>query len=125
MLEQIGASEVPTLRVYNKSDRTEPSGELERSGSAKISVSARTGQGVPALVEAIRAEVVGSPVVGQLRLEPAQSRIRAKLFDWKAVRREEVDAAGCWTMEVELSARRWRELTEMEGLSRDRVSQKA
>jgi GTP-binding protein HflX len=125
VLEQIGASEVPTLRVYNKSDRTEPPGELEPSGSAKISVSARTGQGLPALVEAIRAEVVGSPVVGQLRLEPAQSRIRAKLFDWKAVRREEVDAAGCWTMEVELSARRWRELTELEGLSRDRVSQKA
>jgi hypothetical protein len=77
------------------------------------------------LLEAIREQVVGAPVAGRLRLEPAQSRIRAQLFDWDAVRSEEVDASGCLTLEVELSARRWRELSEKEGLSRDCILRKA
>ena len=125
VLEQIGASEVPTIRVYNKIDQVGNEMELGPVETAKIAVSARTGEGLPGLISAIRAQVVGSPVVGRLELGPEQSRIRAKLFDWKAVRSEKVDAAGRWTLEVELSARRWRELRELEGLSRDRISQKA
>jgi hypothetical protein len=76
-------------------------------------------------MHAIRAEVVGKPVAGQLRLEPAQNRIRAQLFDWNAVKSEEIDALGRFTLEVELSARRWRELSEKEGLSRESISQNA
>jgi GTP-binding protein HflX len=125
VLDQIGASEVPTLRVYNKIDQAEGFGELEGADTHKVCVSARTGVGLVRLKKAIRAEVVGVPVAGQLKLGPGQSRIRAKLFDWEAVRSEQVDSCGCWTLEVELSARRWRELREMEGLSRDSISQKA
>jgi hypothetical protein len=47
------------------------------------------------------------------------------LFDWDAVRSEEVDSLGRFTLEVELSARRWRELSEKEGLSRDSILRKA
>ncbi|MND08390.1 hypothetical protein D3C83_309670 [compost metagenome] len=64
-------------------------------------------------------------MAGQLRLEPAQNRIRAQLFDWNAVKSEQIDAQGRFMLEVELSARRWRELSEKEGLSRDCISQKA
>lgn len=112
VLEEIGASDVPTIRVYNKTDKTinGEQAELGASRNAKILVSARTGAGLEGLKKAIRGEVYGSPVVGRLRLGPEQSRIRAKLFDWHAVRRERVDAAGGWDIEVELSARRWREL---------------
>jgi GTP-binding protein HflX len=125
VLAQIGASEVPMLRVYNKCDNLADSAELAAPDSAKISVSARTGAGLDRLLEAIRAQAVGMPVAGQLRLEPAQSRIRAQLFDWDAVRSEEVDSLGRFTLEVELSARRWRELSEKEGLSRDSILRKA
>ena len=58
-------------------------------------------------------------------MEPAQSRIRAQLFDWDAVKSEKIDSHGRFTLEVELSARRWRELSEKEGISRDCISQKA
>jgi GTP-binding protein HflX len=111
--------------VYNKCDNLADSAELAAPDSAKISVSARTGAGLDRLLEAIRAQAVGMPVAGQLRLEPAQSRIRAQLFDWDAVRSEEVDSLGRFTLEVELSARRWRELSEKEGLSRDSILRKA
>jgi len=125
VLEQIGASNVPTLEVYNKADRVLELAEAETGVGSKLCVSARTGTGIEGLLHAIRAQVVGAPVAGQLRLEPAQSRIRAQLFDWNAVKSEQVDSCGRFTLEIELSARRWRELSEKEGLSRDCISQKA
>jgi hypothetical protein len=50
-------------------------------------------------------------------LQPEQSRLRAKLFAWRAVRRETVDAAGVSTLEVELTAERWQQLRATESLS--------
>jgi GTP-binding protein HflX len=127
VLEEIGASEVDTIRVYNKIDRAEEGvrRELTAARGAKLAVSAVTGDGLRALIRAIRTHVVGRPVAGQLELGPEQSRIRAKLFNWHAVRHEEFNATGGWTIDVELSARRWRELYELEGITSDNVRQKA
>jgi GTP-binding protein HflX len=125
VLEQIGASDVPTLEVYNKVDRVQEQMEPGAFVGAKLCVSARTGAGIEGLMHAIRAQAVGAPIAGSLRLEPAQNRIRAQLFDWDAVKSEQVDSCGRFTLEIELSARRWRELSEKEGLSRDCISQKA
>jgi GTP-binding protein HflX len=116
---------VPTLEVYNKVDRVQEQREPEAFVGAKLCVSARTGAGIEGLMHAIRAQAVGAPIAGSLRLEPAQNRIRAQLFDWDAVKSEQVDSCGRFTLEIELSARRWRELSEKEGLSRDCISQKA
>jgi GTP-binding protein HflX len=125
VLEQIGAADVPTLEVYNKADRLPASAAEEQGAGSKLCVSARTGAGIEPLLHAIRAQVVGAPVAGRLLLEPAQSRIRAQLFDWDAVKSEQVDSRGRFSLEIELSARRWRELSEKEGLSRDCISRKA
>jgi GTP-binding protein HflX len=127
VLEEIGASDVDTIRVYNKSDRARDGmqRELGCAQGAKLSVSAVTGEGLPALVREIRARVIGRPVSGQVDLGPEQSRLRAKLFDWHAVLREELNASGGWTIDVELSARRWHELCRSEGLSSGNVRQKA
>ena len=123
VLEQIGASDVDCIRVYNKLDRA---GERERrelaaAESAKVGVSARTGEGLETLTDMIRTRLNGRPVRGQLKLGPEHSRARAKLFDWQAVRHEAPDAAGGWTIDVELTARRWRELCRREGFSADDV----
>jgi hypothetical protein len=40
------------------------------------------------------------------------------------VRHEEFNASGGWTIDVELSARRWREL-RLEGISSQNIQQKA
>jgi GTP-binding protein HflX len=125
VLAEIGAADLPMLEVYNKSDQVAESAEPQGPKGAKLLVSARTGFGIERLIRAIRAQAVGVPIAGQLRLEPGQSRIRAQLFDWEAVRSESVDSSGRLTLEIELSARRWRELSEKEGLSRDCFSQKA
>ncbi|HEU4616392.1 MAG TPA: ribosome rescue GTPase HflX [Gammaproteobacteria bacterium] len=124
VLEQIGAGEVPRLEVYNKIDRVCDAVDAGlRKETGKISVSAVTGEGLERLLEAIRSATLGDRVAGRLRLGPEHSRARAKLFDWRAVRGETPDPAGGWTLDVELTARRWRELARHEGLPQDALTQ--
>jgi GTP-binding protein HflX len=111
VLEEVGAAEVPCLRVYNKIDKAAGGGLEPGAGDdARYIVSAVTGAGLNALREAIGARFRGTRYAGQLTLGPAESRLRAKLFDWHAVRGETIDADGVCTLEVELTAQRWREL---------------
>lgn len=126
VLEQIGAAEVPALRVYNKVDKApaEFVRELEGVESTKHCVSAVTGEGLPELLAAVRERVSGRHVTGELRLRPEQSRLRAKLFDWHAVRGETVEPDGSMTLAVDLTAERWRQLREVEGLPADSIRQK-
>lgn len=126
VLEEVGASEVPTIRVYNKLDRVPDARqrELASAGRAQHWVSARTGDGIEGLKDTIRRRVVGPAVTGRLKLGPEHSRIRAKLFDWHAIRHEQADESGGWTIDVELTTGRWQELCESEGLSDFMVRQK-
>jgi len=127
VLTEIGAGEVPRVQVYNKVDRAPDDSfrDLRNRSESDVSVSALTGEGLDRLREAIRRHAFGDRVSGRVRLGPQQSRIRAKLFDWQAVRAEELDSAGGWTLTVELTARRWDELCRREGLSGADVSRKA
>jgi len=126
VLEQIGAAEVPSLRVYNKVDRAPHDFVREFDGAeiTKRCVSAITGEGLTALKDAIRERVAGERVAGELHLRPEQSRLRARLFDWHVVRAETVEDDGGYTLAVDLPAQRWRQLREEEGLSADSIRQK-
>jgi GTP-binding protein HflX len=126
VLEGIGAAEVPTLRVYNKVDRAPADFVREIDGAAtpKLSVSAVTGEGIAALKDAVRARVAGARVAGEIRLRPDQSRLRARLFDWHAVRGETAEEDGGYTLAVDLPAQRWQQLRDEEGLSADSIRQK-
>jgi len=126
VLADIGAAEVPTLRVYNKVDKAPAdfTPEADASEQGKVCVSAVAGTGIPALRDAVRARLAGVRRVAQLTLGPEQSRLRARLFDWHAVRSETVDAQGVSTLEVELTARRWQELRLSLGLAADSIREK-
>ena len=119
VLEEIGAGQVPRLDVYNKIDCMDAALSRELNGGARdrISVSAVTGEGLPALAALIRDRALGGLVARELRLGPAQSRLRAQLFGWRAVRRERSEQDGGWTLQIELTRRRWQELCRHEGLS--------
>ncbi len=124
VLEDIGAAEVPRLEVYNKTDLAQQGLAANRAAEQCL-VSAATGAGLAELKEAIRRRLNGARVVGRLTLGPDQSRLRAKLFGWHAVRSESVDAAGVSTLEVELTAQRWRELRSQENLAAAPISREA
>ena len=91
VLEEIGAAEVPTLRVYNKVDRAPPDfvREFDSAGITKHCVSAVTGEGLAALKDAIRARVAGVRVAGELRLAAgAESLARAVVRLARRARRD-------------------------------------
>ena len=121
VLEGIGAADVPCLQVYNKIDKVPAVAERSLNGSkqAKVWVSAATSEGLIELTEAIRSRCLGPSVSGRLELGPEQSRLRARLFDLQAVRKECAHESGGWTLDVELTANRWDELRTQEGLPDD------
>ena len=83
-----------------------------------------TGEGLAELRGGIRARVSGERVVGELHLGPQQSRLRAKLFEWHAVRSESNAPDGGWNLAVELPAQRWQQLRDQEGLAGDSIRRK-
>jgi GTP-binding protein HflX len=117
VLREVGADQIPRLDVYNKIDRlpADQAPPFAADGN-RIFVSAVAGTGLDPLVARVAQMVVGSTVARRVTLSPRQSRLRARLFDSRAVRGEHVEPDGGWTLDLELSQRRWAELCAEEGL---------
>lgn len=104
VLEEIGAAELPQLRVYNKVDlldNTEP--HIDRDDAGKpmaVWLSAQTGVGCELLEEAI-SELLGKEVVnGRLVLTTQQGRLRAMLYAQQAVVAEEFRDDGASLLQI-------------------------
>jgi len=106
VLREIGAAEVPQLRVFNKIDRSGDAPRLERDAEGQVQavwLSAASGAGLDLLQLALRERLRGASVHGWLCLPPAASRLRARLFNLGAVVAEETGPAGEWLIEVRTS----------------------
>ena len=108
VLEEIGADEVPTLKVYNKLDLLDDTGARidrdEEGRPVRVWVSAYTGQGLDLLHEAV-AELLGDEIVHAIiSLRHEQSRLRASLFEEKAVLSEHYNDQGQCVVEVRLQS---------------------
>lgn len=121
VLEEIDAAQVPCLLVYNKIDllaEREPVLERDQSGKpVRIWLSARTGAGMPLLLQAI-SELLGQDVVErQIELRPDQGRLRARLYARGAVHGEEVNSDGLVSLAIRLPRNDLDRLLEDEGLA--------
>ncbi len=92
VLKEIGAGDLPQLKVYNKVDLlrdVEPRIDRDDTGQpVAVWLSALTGEGVGYVYQAI-AELVGHDMVrATLLLPPSQSRLRAKLYQCNAIQHE-------------------------------------
>jgi GTPase len=98
VLQEIGALELPCLRVYNKIDtRSELSPRIVRDEMGKpieVWLSARTGVGIELLQEALRELLPKQMIYCQVSLAPDQGRLRAALYSLGAVISEHVDDTG-------------------------------
>lgn len=106
VLTEIGADEVPCLRVCNKIDLLDeriPTIERDQSGKPiRVWVSAHTGEGLDLLLSAI-SELLGHDVVERsLQLSPEHGRLRARLYAKGAVRHENVDDSGVISLDIRL-----------------------
>jgi GTP-binding protein HflX len=108
VLQEIGAAEIPQIRVYNKVDLSgiEPRIEYSATGQVeRVWVSALTGAGLDLLAEALSAHFQGRQVHGWLHLPPEAGRTRSSLYDVGQVLSEQVDEQGSWWLEICMSQR--------------------
>ncbi|AHF03737.1 GTPase HflX [Marichromatium purpuratum 984] len=102
VLEEIGCSEIPRLEVFNKIDRLEEGApRLERDAEGvpvRVWISAREGEGIELLLQAIAERVGGQRVECRVRLEPADGRVRALLFAHAQILADTPLESGGWEM---------------------------
>ncbi len=124
VLKELGAENVPQVRVYNKIDVLDrlPRKTTNRDGEGRaVWLSAVTGEGIPMLLDAIVARLGRKTVHGFLHLGPAQGRQRAKLFELGAVLTEEGAEDGGWTLELKMAERDLRRFLKREDLAQELI----
>jgi GTP-binding protein HflX len=117
VLKQLGADKVPQIRVYNKIDKLDRTARVtnNRAGEGRAAwLSATTGDGIPLLLDAIGERLRRKTVHGLIRLEAAQGRQRAKLFDIGAVINEEACENGGWNIELKMAEKDLRRFLKRE-----------
>jgi GTP-binding protein HflX len=105
VLSEIDGSAIPQILVFNKIDVTgeEPRVERDEQGNvARVWLSARSGAGIDALLEALAERYQRSAHVLHMELPPSAGRLRAALYERLNVRRESPLKAGGWSIDVAL-----------------------
>jgi GTP-binding protein HflX len=109
VLCEIGADQVPRLKIFNKLDLLEDAAsriERDEYGKAlKVWLSAATGEGLNLLDQAIFERLSGGIQKHVLHLAPTQAGLRARLFGIAKVLKDAPDEAGGWIMEIEIAAK--------------------
>ena len=109
VLEEIKASDVPQLLIYNKIDLIEEGPRVDRDADGqptRVWVSSLTGEGIPELIEALSQRLSQDVVEPWLKLNPAEGQLRSALFDLDAVLEEEVKDDGMIYMHVRIEEHR-------------------
>jgi GTP-binding protein HflX len=106
VLQEIGASEVPVLEVYNKIDMLDgQEARIDRDDEGRpwrVWVSAVTGEGSELLYQAVSERLSDDIFHQTLNLPASAGQLRAQLYALNAVLRESVDASGQMQVEVRL-----------------------
>ena len=124
VLKQLEADHVPQIRVYNKIDKLDrkPRMTSNRQGKERaVWLSATTGEGLAMLTDAIVNRLRQKTTQCVIRLEAAQGRQRAKLFELGAVLSEEVLDEGGWMLELRMAERDLRRFLKCENLAENQL----
>jgi len=120
VLVQISADEIPCIHIMNKVDLTgvKPRMDYADDGSVKrIWLSAESGEGLELLKQTLIDLFREQMVEGKLSLLPADARLRAKLFDIGAIRKETIDEQGRFLLQINISRRDLNQLESREQIS--------
>jgi GTP-binding protein HflX len=118
ILDEIGAGEIPRIRVFNKIDLLDLTPRVEhcsRGRARAVWVSAATGIGMDHLREAIATHFHKDAVHGWVRLSPDAGRLRARLFNIGAVAEEKLELNGDWSIKLRVSRKNLQQLCQQEG----------
>jgi GTP-binding protein HflX len=114
VLQQIGADDVPRIEVYNKIDLLDDGqARIDRDARGvghRVWLSAHSGAGTDLLIGEIGMRFADELVSGLLAIGPTDGRLRAALYELRAVVREYHDSAGGSELEVALKRRDYQRL---------------
>jgi len=113
VLTEIGAESLPQLRVFNKLDLLEQSPRmvLDDDGlPVAVYLSARQGQGLDLLAEALRLRLQVDQFEGEVVLAPSEGKLRAALFKLGAIESEMFQEDGSSLLSIKLPLRDWERL---------------
>jgi len=105
VLESIGTDQIPVIRVYNKIDRNGQDVTLHRDETGmpvSVSISARTGEGIESLREAISDRLASERINRWIELRGKDARLRAHLFELGVVTEERIAENGSWMLHVDI-----------------------
>ncbi|MDX5434157.1 MAG: GTPase HflX [Halomonas sp.] len=108
VLDEIGALDVPMLKVMNKIDLLDSAPRIERDGQGRPEVvwlSAREGRGLELLEQALSECLAEDVIAFGMLLSPQQGRLRAGLHELGAVCEERYEEGGQVHLEVRLPRR--------------------
>ena len=105
VLQEIGALDKPILRICNKIDLLSAEEKDTLRGGEAIPISAKTGEGVEALLRVVDRSLPLDPVEKvQLRFSPREGKDLAWVYEFgRVLRREEQDGFICVEAELPLS----------------------
>jgi len=105
VLEEIGASPIPQILVYNKIDRLESAPRIDRDAdgrAAAVWISAERQLGLDLLKEAVAERLSRLARQARVKVPASAGALRSRLYAARAVRAERTDADGSIELSVEL-----------------------
>ena len=105
VLEEIGASAIPQLVVYNKIDRLSSAPRIDRDAEGRavaVWISAEKAVGLDLLREAVAERLARFARRALLRVAPSAGALRSRLYAARAVRAESAGSDGSLELAVEL-----------------------
>lgn len=118
VLIEIGAGDVPVVKVINKADLADRAVGVEHDASGAVSavvVSALAGEGLEGLKEVAKAQLSQGRIQRDITVPLTGQRLRAKLFDLGAVRSERIQPDGGSVLSIELDQRDVQRLMRLGG----------
>ncbi len=118
VLDQIGASGIPQIEIYNKVDLSEGDvAHVERGEDGlvrRVWISAKDDAGVDLLLDAIAEFFHQGHVRHTIHLKPEDGRLRSRLYQVANILTEEILEQGGWKIEVEMPSREYERLASKE-----------
>ena len=104
ILEELGLSSIPQIKVYNKCDKIEPNlnSNLVKKSSYEVWISALRNQGINELVSSIHFHRQKNIMRQWIELEPNQGKIRSKLYSLDKVVEETTNEVGIIKLLLEI-----------------------
>jgi GTP-binding protein HflX len=127
VLEEMGASQLPQIQVFNKIDLLPDAGpRLERGEDGRVRrvwLSAETGEGIDLLLRALTEHFQSEQLHRRVSLGPADGAVRAWFYTHARVLSESFNARGGWELDVQVPRVDLERLVNRDPSVQDRLSQ--